>query len=483
MNRNRRYKALLFLLILLWTILAVCRGLSFHLRERLLRMETFGYFLQSSFYINLTGFLLILGLIGLAALVVYSRILRYDSLFRDFEFDESRITTSPLRVAVFTDNYLPFIGGVPISVQRLTKGLSQRGCAVMIFAPSYGNSHPQEEGVSIYRCRTFCRGKIKWFPISNVFCRELKEELARFRPDIVHVHHPYWLSSRGRQLARRSGVPVVFTYHTRHDKYVHNVPLPGTVVKKFLAHYLTKRFSNRCDAVIAPGLSTEEYLRRLGIFTMVATIPTGINIRDYSLWSHNEVQEYRQQYAAKDELLLICVCRLAREKNVDFMIDGLARVREKTAEPFRCIIVGDGPERSRLEERVADAGLGERVIFTGTMGQDEVIKAYLASDLFVFSSLTETQGMVLLEAMAGGCPVVAISASGVYDVVEDGFNGFKIPANINSWADSVVRLLEDRDLRRTLSENSREYAGKFSEEKITEVVLRLYHRVLLIKSG
>lgn len=445
-------------------------------------METLGYFLHSFFYTSLARFLLVLGLIGLAALRVYSLIVRQENLYRDFDLDESRITSEPLRVAIFTDNYLPYIGGVPISIQRLSRGLLERGTAVKIFAPSYGNGRSEKENDNVYRCRTLFLGKKMRFPVTHIFSKRLEEEFSGFKPDIVHVHHPFWLGNKGRKLARKSGVPVVFTYHTRLDKYMHNLPIPGSALKEVFAHYLTKRFANRCDAVIAPGFSTEEYLRRLGVQPIIATIPTGINILEYSHCSPDEVRNFRRRYACDHENLLISVCRLAREKNVDFMIDGLSRVRERTSVPFRCIMVGDGPERSRLEGRVTEMGMTDSIFFTGAVEPSEMVKAYLASELFVFASKTETQGMVLLEAMAGGCPVVAVNSSGVHDVIEDGFNGLKVTENIESWSDSIILLLENRELIDTLSGNSIDFAGKYSGDRIAERVLRFYRRTLLVRS-
>ena len=158
------------------------------------------------------------------------------------------------------------------------------------------------------------------------------------------------------------------------------------------------------------------------------------------------------------------------------------RVRERTSVPFRCIVVGDGPERSRLEEKVTEMGMIDSIFFTGAIEPSEMFKAYLASELFVFASRTETQGMVLLEAMAGGCPVVAVNSSGVHDVIEDGYNGFKVPENIESWSSSIILLLENRGLIDSLSGNSKKFAGNYSGDRIAERVLRFYHRTLLVGS-
>jgi glycosyltransferase involved in cell wall biosynthesis len=267
------------------------------------------------------------------------------------------------------------------------------------------------------------------------------------------------------------------------ERYTHYVPIPGAILKNLLAHYLVKRFANKCDAIITPTSSTEEYLRHLGVSAIVETIPTGINIREYENFSTREINEFRSQYASENDLLLLSVSRMAREKNLDFLIDGLKKVSQNTKIPFKCLLVGDGPEKARLEKKVTLLDMDDRIFFTGGLDPHKVVGCYLASDIFVFASTSETQGMVLLEAMAGGCPVVAISSSGVYDVVEDGYNGFKVPESTDNWAEAVTSLMEDQELLRNLSQNSRNFAEKYSVENITEKVLRLYARVLVLRKA
>jgi glycosyltransferase involved in cell wall biosynthesis len=285
------------------------------------------------------------------------------------------------------------------------------------------------------------------------------------------------------RLAKRRGIPVVFTYHTRLERYTHYIPLPGAVLKSIAAHSLIKHFANKCDAIITPTASTEEYLRNLGVSSLIETIPTGISIGDYKSFSPQQIHDLRSQYVASGEILLISVARMAEEKNLDFLIDGLVKVKERTHMPFKCLLVGGGPERARLEAMVAELDMDKQIIFAGNMIPQELIRCYLAADLFVFASTSETQGMVLLEAMAGGCPVVAVRASGVYDVVKDGYNGFKVPESTESWAKAVAILLEDKQLLLALSENSRAFAENYSVEKVTEKVSRLYRRVLVLSKS
>jgi len=457
-------------------------GIPHRLGPVMYKLETLGLFLNSLFHRSLFNFLLIMGVLGLIALKVYFLILRQDTYYRDFSFDEKAFAGKPLRIAMFTDRYLPFLGGVPLSIHRLYKGLKEKGSHVRIFAPSYRETGNTEEG-DIYRCPSLLRASGEGTPVANIFSGKIGRAFREFGCDLVHVHHPLWLGRKGMWLAKKHDIPLVFTYHTRLERYIHNIPIPGKLFKVIGAHYLIRNFANKCQAIITPTTSTEEYLRNLGVSSIVETIPTGVDMAHYRSWSGNEVETFRKKWAPEG-ILLVSVSRMALEKNLDFLIEGLRKVITRMDEPVHCILVGDGPERVRLEGKVKELGLEGRIHFTGSMAPVEVALGCLASDLFVFASTSETQGMVLLEAMAGGCPVVAVNASGVYDVVEDGSNGYKVPESTEIWADTILGLLKDKERLRILSANCREYARRYSEDVIAEKVFNLYGRVLVLhRSG
>ncbi|MBM9519098.1 glycosyltransferase [Desulforhopalus vacuolatus] len=443
------------------------------------KLEILKLFLHSFFYMNLFNLLLVLGIVSLVVLRLYALILRQEHLYRDFNVDEEALSQKPLRVAMFTNNYLPFIGGVSLSIERLRRGLVRQGSVVKVFAPTYPQPYTDVDD-TVFRCPSLLHARWAFFPIVNIFSRKIEAAFKQFDCDLVHVHHPFWLGKKGLRLARRRDIPVILTCHTRLERYTHYFPFPGTVLKNLVAHFLIKHFANHCDAIITPTLSTEEYLRNLGVSALIETIPTGINLGDYAQWSPSQVQTLRSQYIAPGERLLLCVSRMAREKNLDFLLAGLAKARAWTSVPFTCLLVGDGPEKKRLEKKVAAMGLQEQIVFAGSLPPQEVIRCYLAADLFVFASTSETQGMVLLEAMAGGCPVVAVRASGVYDVVKDDYNGFKVAESTDAWAETVVTLLADSEKLAVLSENSRVFAETYSMERITERVLTFYRRVIVL---
>lgn len=457
-----------------------CENVTFPHRPGIFRerLETLKLFLHSTFYMSLWNALLILGMIGLVALKIYSMIIRQEHLYRDFSVDEGVLLRSPLRVAMFTNTYLPFVGGVSLSINRLRRGLAQTGATVKIFAPTFPKLRTDPDDDGVFRCPSLFNTRENSFPVANIFSRTVGAAFKAYDFDVVHVHHPFWLGTKGMRLARKRGLPVVFTYHTRLERYMHYVPLPGSFVRTLIVHFLIKHFANKCDAIITPTASTEEYLRRLGVSALIETIPTGISLEDYKCWSPQQIQELRSQYAAPGERLLISVSRMAKEKNLDFLLAGLRKAMDRTHVPFKCILVGDGPEKERLEAEVTQRGMADRVVFSGNLDPHEVVRCCLAADIFVFASTSETQGIVLLEAMAGGCPVVAVRASGVYDMVNDGYNGFTVAESTDEWAEAVASLLEDNQRLSSMSENCRAFAESYSVEIMTEKVSRLYRRVV-----
>ncbi len=441
-------------------------------------IERIKLFLHSFVYMSMFNLLVILTIIGLISLRLYSLILKQEHLYRDFNVEESEQTS--LSVVMFTNNYLPFLGGVPISIHRLASGLTRLGHRVHIFAPAYGEPSPDDEKDQVIRCNRLLQANLSGFPIVNLFSPKIAHTFKALDCDLVHIHHPFWLGVKGLHLARRRHVPIVLTYHTRLERYSHYLPIPGAPLKNMLIHLKIKGVANHCNAIITPTPSTEEYLRNLGVSALIETIPTGIKLQDYDFWTEEEVRQCRSSYAKGNPLLLITVSRLAEEKNIDFLLAGLAKVKAISPERFTFLLVGDGPYRSHLEKRVVALGLEQVVVFTGNIAPREVTRIYRAADLFVFASTSETQGMVLVEAMAGGCPVVAVRSSGVHDVVKNGYNGVMTPESTDSWATAVAALLSDTEKRTELAANSRIFAQTFSEEEIALKVEALYQRVVLL---
>lgn len=441
------------------------------------KYETLKMYLHSFVYMSFFNVLVTLIVLSLLALNIWSRIIKQEHLYRDFDIDEEPIKKS-LRIAMFTNNYLPFVGGVPISIERLRKRLVAIGHSVHIFAPNYNAVIPSEKQEFVSRIRTLFFVRAEKLPIPNLASKIPKKIFTEQSFDVVHVHHPFLLGWIGLRLASRKNIPVVFTYHTRLERYTHYLPIPGKAIKSLAVHFLIQHFANRCQAIITPTHSTEEYLRNLGVSTHIETIPTGIDADTYEKYDTQAIADLRSSFVKPNQKLLISVERLGEEKNLGFLLDGLKQVTDTSKVPFKCLIIGDGPQRQALEQQCNELGLSDIVLFQGRMPPDDVIQRYLAADLFVFSSTSETQGMVLIEAMTGGCPVVAVKASGVYDVIKQGCNGFTTSENTKAWAKQIVQVLEDEDLLNTLSDNSRDFAKDYSMENMADAVVDLYRLVI-----
>ncbi len=324
----------------------------------------------------------------------------------------------------------------------------------------------------------FSFGEKSEFRFANIFSSAVRKKVKAFKPDIIHVHHPFWIGSLGVYMARRLKVPAVYTYHTRLEHYAHFVFLPGSLFRNIIAHFLVRRFANKCDAVIVPTDSTEEYLRMIGVTAPTYVQPTGI---EYDRFQHVEpaqVEKLKKRLKIKDETVFVSVSRLSNEKNIDFMIDALAELKKNTDKAFRLLIVGDGHQKQRLQAKIDELGLTQTIQLVGSVAPENMANWYQLGDAFLFASQSETQGMVILEAMAAGLPVVAVRSSGIDDVVEDGFNGYKTPAKQAVWLERVERILNDESLRKELSDNAESFAKAYSVERFSQDVRHIYAETL-----
>ncbi|MFW5718927.1 MAG: glycosyltransferase, partial [Halanaerobium sp.] len=321
------------------------------------------------------------------------------------------------------------------------------------------------------------------FPVTNIFSPEIKTDFVAEDFDLVHSHHPFWLGNKGRKLAEKFNLPVAFTYHTRLEKYAHYVPNILFMRKFFanrLSHFLIENFANKTDAVFAPTESTKEYLRNVGVSRYIKVMPTGIDF-DYYDCSQDKIDSLREELIGDSEHLLISVSRLSKEKNLYFLLDGIKMLKEKSNLNFKLIIIGSGSEKENVERFIKNNDLENYIELIGAVDFREMAKYYLASDLFVFASTTETQGMVLLEAMAGYNPVVAVKSSGIDDVIENGYNGYKTEEDTEKWSIRIEELLTDKQIYQQSSQNAREMAENYSLEEMGAEAEKLYYKILQLK--
>ena len=430
------------------------------------------------FYVSFTRFLVVISLLVLIGLKLREVIYEDRDFYTHFSIDDSKYRDKPKRIAFFTNNFFPFISGVTISIDWLAKGLRDRGHQVHIFAPDYsGEKHSDS---SCTRVKTlFAFGSKGEFRLTNPFQTRIRKSFKQQQPDLVHVHHPFWLGSLGLWLGKRHQCPVIYTYHTRLEMYAHYVPLPGALFRNVISHLIIRRFCNKCDGVVVPTYSTEEYLRLVGVKSRICVQPSGVDFAGFNDPHKLTPQALKQQFGIDQKhLVLISVSRLGKEKNVKFLIDAIASLDQQTQQQVRLLIAGEGDDRPYLEIRIAEKGLQKIIRLIGAVSPENIPGYYQMADIFVFASKSETQGMVILEAMSAGLPVVAIRSSGIDDVIVEGQTGFKTLDDIEAWNSKLKRLIEDAALRETLSTQAVEFARQHDSAVFAQNIDKFYSEVL-----
>jgi glycosyltransferase involved in cell wall biosynthesis len=288
---------------------------------------------------------------------------------------------------------------------------------------------------------------------------ELSGRLEEFAPQLIHAHHPFLLGDTAARAASKRALPLVYTHHTMYEYYTHYMPGDSPAMKDYIVR-LSARYADLCDGVVAPSESVAAILRERGVESSIRPIPTGVKSGDFS---QGDGQAFRRGLGIPPEAFLIGhLGRLAEEKNLPFLARSvLACLREREGAHF--LVVGDGDGRPGMEAMVAEAALQDRVHFAGLRKGQELVDAYHAMDLFAFASRSETQGMVMAEAMAAGCPVVALDAPGAREVVEEGVNGRLVKAEkVEDFAAALGWVMdrpeaERRELARAAAARGRDY--------------------------
>ena len=379
---------------------------------------------------------------------------------------------------MLTNNYKPYVGGVPISIEHLAEELRKIGHTVYVFAPSYGK---QEDEPYVIRYPSFPMA-IAGAPVPNILTGMFQRKMRELQIDLIHVHHPAIAGNVALALRRQLGIPVVFTYHTRYEEYLYYVKSLQQVERctGVIKSYLTY-FCNHCDLLLAPTPGIEKHLiYEKGVETPVEILPTGI-LEENFYPEKNMVCEIRKRYLQGADYLFCTVARLAKEKNLDFLLDALKKTKEALAfqgKTFHHLMIGEGLEREHLEQKCLELGLEGQVIFLGNVDNRQIKNYQAACDLFLFTSKSETQGIVVLEAMAAGTPVVAVDATGVRDVVRAKENGMLTTEDADCFAAAIEQALCSPGLYTRLRDHAKKTAAEYAETEIARRAERLYLQLL-----
>lgn len=371
-----------------------------------------------------------------------------------------------MKIAMMTNNYKPFVAGVPVSIERLADSLKMLGHEVVVFAPSYDS---QEKEADVIRYRALLRGAWGGFSVPDSLDPEIERRFREENFDVIHVHHPMMIGQTARYLSWKYHVPMVFTYHTRYEQYLHYIGLPG--LKRIIPVYV-RSYMRHCDMVIAPTPLMKEHLEQIRPGTDIRVLPTGLP-GDSFCPDEEHSAAIRKALKGNKRYLFCTVARLAKEKNLDFLLNSVRILKNTFKDDFRLALIGDGPYRSELEKKARALGIEEEIAFVGKVPNQEIKNYCHASDLFLFPSLSETQGIVLLESMAAGTPVVALRATGTWDVVVNGENGYMTNVSEMEFARKVMDILEKKEIE-VLRQGAFETAQSYGCERIAKEAVSVY---------
>ncbi len=378
-----------------------------------------------------------------------------------------------MRILMVSDVYFPRVNGVSTSIQTYRTDLQSLGHQCVLVAPGYPGAAPDSDPdiVRIPSCG------VPLDPEDRLFVgRRLKEWGAKLQPgdfDVVHIQTPFAAHYAGLKFAKRLAVPVVETYHTYFEHYLHHyMPMVPASWLKALARRWTVSQCHQVDAVISPSRPMAEALKAYGVNTPIEILPTGLPASCF-VEGNGDLFRARLGESAKRPIALF-VGRVAHEKNIDFLVDMLDQLRKQIPNVL-LVIAGEGPAESHLRSLVASRGLNPNVHFIGYLDRKTtLLDCYRAADAFVFASRTETQGLVLLEAMAQGTPVVSTAVMGTADVLAGTTGSLVMPEDAATFANGVARVLTDKALRAELSIGAKQDALKWASRMLAERMARVY---------
>jgi glycosyltransferase involved in cell wall biosynthesis/lysophospholipid acyltransferase (LPLAT)-like uncharacterized protein len=379
-----------------------------------------------------------------------------------------------LNILMLTNTFTPHVGGVARSVQSFTEAFRNKGHRVLVGAPLFNGAPRDEPDVIRFSAVTDFNGSDFSVPMPEPL--RLTSALRTFKPAIVHSHHPFLLGATALRLSVARGLPLIFTHHTMYERYIHYVGGGSPKLKRFVVDLVTG-YCNLCDAVIAPSQTVADLLLERGVQRPIAVIPTGV---DNALAQAADRAAFRSQLnLPADAFLVGHVGRLAPEKNLEFLTKAVIRFLKQDPRSF-FLIVGSGPLQEEIHAAFSAEGFIGRLRTIDVLMPKPLASAYSAMDVFAFASHTETQGMVLAEAMAAGVPVVGVDASGTRDIVQDGDNGRLIRRDDTEMFAAALEWIASlpREERARISDNARRTAAQLDISRTAEQALGLYQSLI-----
>ena len=388
-----------------------------------------------------------------------------------------------MKIGIFTDAYNPTPSGVVTSINMLEKEMKSRGHEVHVFAPS---KSIVKDNHNVYMLKSMPLIVAKQYKnrIAAFYSRDIAKQIKELNLDIIHTQSEFSLGLFGKIISRKFKIPFIHTYHTMWEDYIHYLlPIRGTrnIYPKRFARTFSKNFVTKAECIITPSKKTEKYLKyKCKIKNKsIYVIPTGIEIEPFkrSNYSIDELTAFKQSLGIlENEKVILFLGRVAEEKSIDILLNAMPSVFEKIPDA-KFLIVGDGPSKKSLEELTEKLGLQDKVIFKGVVPRDEVPKYYNIADLFVNASVTETQGLTFIEAMASQTPIVAKYAPNLTEFIKHMHNGVLVKHD-SEFSKTIVSVLNNSELRDKLAANGFITANNYSLKEFGDKLEYVYNEII-----
>ncbi len=387
-----------------------------------------------------------------------------------------------MRIAFFTNCYKPLVNGVVTSISSLKEAYERKGHEVYIFAPRVEDYLDQEKNVFRYRSVNIT-SKVK-YPLPIPLSFRAKKVITEFNPDIVHFHHPFLLSLPAIMYGRKLGIPKILTIHTQYEQYAYYVsPVPERVTHEAIKMIISN-LAYKTDCITTPSASMKKIIENYGIKNRIEVIPNAIHLISFKEDDELKRAEIKKKYNLKEnDKIVLFVGRVASEKSIDKIIKALAIIKKRNINKVKLLIVGGGKAMDELIQLARTLKVEEDVIFAGTVSYEEIQHYYKMAYVFTIASTTETFGIVTIEALASGVPVVAVKAPGAADILTDAVDGLLVDDNVEKIANALEKIIKEPELREKLSRGALKTSEKYSINTISEVMLNLYREVIEIKKS
>ena len=387
-----------------------------------------------------------------------------------------------MRIAFFTNCYKPLVNGVVTSISSLKEAYERKGHEVYIFAPRVEDYVDQEKNVFRYRSVNIT-SKVK-FPLPIPLSFKVKKVITEFNPDIIHIHHPFLLSSVAIMYGKKLGIPKILTLHTQYEQYAYYIyPIPERVTQEVIK-IIISNLAYKTDCITTPSASMKELIEDYGIKNRIEVIPNAIHLISFREDDELKRTEIKRKYNLKeDDKIILFVGRVASEKSIDKIIKALAIIKKRGIGKEKLLIVGNGPAMDELKQLTQSLKVEEDVIFAGTVSYEEIQHYYKMAYVFTIASTTETFGIVTIEALASGVPVVAVEAPGAADILTDGLDGLLVDDDVEKIANALEKIIKEPELREKLSGGALKTSEKYNIDTISERMLNLYRKVIKMKNS